>query len=385
MKPLIKWPGGKTGEISRILHLIPEYDRYIEPFVGGGALYFYLNPERAVINDTSEYLMLFYRLLKEQNEEFHRIIALYDRCFGALKENCDRSYPKILDLYRLFEAADTAGIDAAGLGIHKVLTEEIACAPQVVSDLIADEAEYLKRMQDAVLDKMARTVKNTRKKPFSDRDLKKNLVTGFTGGFYLYFRSVFNDIAAGRLLCSDAYKAANFYFVREYCYGSMFRYNADGEFNIPYGGASYNKKDLTAKIRQMFQPDTLSLLSRTTLCCEDFEPMLEKLSLTERDFVFLDPPYDTEFSDYEGKDFAQEDHRRLAAWMERTSARFLLIIKDTAFVRSLYEGKFRMLPFDNQYSYNVRSRNQRQAQHLIITNIPEDEVPWIHEVVYEEI
>ena len=40
LKPLIKWPGGKTNELDRFLSLIPSYDRYIEPFVGGGALYF---------------------------------------------------------------------------------------------------------------------------------------------------------------------------------------------------------------------------------------------------------------------------------------------------------------------------------------------------------
>lgn len=38
MNPLIKWPGGKSGEIKKIEHLIPKHSRYIEPFFGGGAL-----------------------------------------------------------------------------------------------------------------------------------------------------------------------------------------------------------------------------------------------------------------------------------------------------------------------------------------------------------
>ena len=42
MNPLIKWPGGKSSEIKQIKHLIPEFNRYVEPFFGGGALYFYL-------------------------------------------------------------------------------------------------------------------------------------------------------------------------------------------------------------------------------------------------------------------------------------------------------------------------------------------------------
>lgn len=59
----------------------------------------------------------------------------------------------------------------------------------------------------------------------------------------MYFRKVFNDINLGKISNqSMQYQAANFYFIREYCYGSMFRYNSKGEFNIPYGGMSYNKK-----------------------------------------------------------------------------------------------------------------------------------------------
>ena len=40
LKPLIKWSGGKQDEINKIINYIPEYETYIEPFFGGGALYF---------------------------------------------------------------------------------------------------------------------------------------------------------------------------------------------------------------------------------------------------------------------------------------------------------------------------------------------------------
>ena len=64
MRPIIKWPGGKSGEIEKILPLIPAYDRYIEPFFGGGALFFHLKPSRAAVNDISADLMEFYRLVR---------------------------------------------------------------------------------------------------------------------------------------------------------------------------------------------------------------------------------------------------------------------------------------------------------------------------------
>ena len=55
---LIKWPGGKSSEIKEFKELIPEYSRYIEPFFGGGAVFFHEKPEKAIINDISENLII---------------------------------------------------------------------------------------------------------------------------------------------------------------------------------------------------------------------------------------------------------------------------------------------------------------------------------------
>ncbi|MBQ6322640.1 MAG: DNA adenine methylase [Lachnospiraceae bacterium] len=379
-KPLIKWPGGKSSEIRQFLSLIPDYDRYIEPFVGGGALYFYLRPQSAIINDISENLMEFYRLVKENDPELHRILDLQCRSFDALKNQCRHRFADLMNLYLLIDFADREKLDISRLGICGQLVREIAGHESVLCELIPDREEFFRVMERSVEDKLIRTARNNRKKTFSEKDLKANIVTGFTGGYYLYFRGVFNDIAARRMLCSPPYRAANFYFIREYCYGSMFRYNSNGEFNIPYGGVSYDKKDLHAKIEAIFSEETISLLARTQLFCQDFEELMNSLTITERDFLFLDPPYDTEFSDYEGKDFAREDQRRLAAFLEKTSAKFLLVIKNTEFIAALYANlPFRVLTVENRYSYNVRSRNDRRSEHLLITNIPEDTIPWLRE------
>jgi DNA adenine methylase len=65
MKPLIKYRGGKSNEISQIVKHIPSYkSRYIEPFFGGGALYFHLEPKQAIINDINSKLMDFYSGVK---------------------------------------------------------------------------------------------------------------------------------------------------------------------------------------------------------------------------------------------------------------------------------------------------------------------------------
>ena len=221
------------------------------------------------------------------------------------------------------------------------------------------------------VDKIKRTVTNDKKASFSDDDLKNNLITGFTSGYYMYFRKIYNDINLGRnTSVSKQYKVANFYFIREYCYGSMFRYNRQGEFNIPYGGISYNRKNFKEKIDNMFNNEVEDVFDGTDIYCTDFVDFLDNIELNSDDFMFLDPPYDTDFSNYEGKDFTKKDQERLAEALKKTKAQFILVIKNTEFIYSLYKDIFQILTFDNQYTYNVRSRNNRNVEHLIITNLP---------------
>ena len=53
-KPYLKWAGGKTQLFREIERRIPtEYGRYIEPFVGGGAVFFGLRPKEAIISDSN--------------------------------------------------------------------------------------------------------------------------------------------------------------------------------------------------------------------------------------------------------------------------------------------------------------------------------------------
>lgn len=362
MNTIIKWPGGKSREIEMIKDLIPEkYDRYIEPFFGGGALYFHLNPKKAAINDCSAALMEFYRLVKDRDAELKKLLYRYNESFQHLLSVCDRNGPALL---RIFAKREADGITAVLDDMMPKILEGMG------SDLILNEEQFTRMMHQMVSDKFDRTIANHHKMPFSEEDLLENLITGFTSGFYMYFRKVYNDLALGKTDASDGYKAANFYFIREYCYGSMFRYNTKGEFNIPYGGMSYNRKDMKSKLDRIFDEDVVSLLGRTDIACQDFEDFVDAAELTEADFMFLDPPYDTEFSDYEGKAFTKLDQARLAVLLRKTKAKFILIIKNTEFIYSLYEQDFTILTFDKQYTYNVRSRNVRGAEHLIVTNLP---------------
>lgn len=84
MNPVLKYRGGKSREIPSFLRYIPDdFDRYIEPFFGGGAVYFYLEPDSAILNDVNQKLMTFYTQLKEQyplmRKQLDKIQTEYER------------------------------------------------------------------------------------------------------------------------------------------------------------------------------------------------------------------------------------------------------------------------------------------------------------------
>lgn len=84
MNPVLKYRGGKSREIPRFLQCIPDsFDRYIEPFFGGGAVYFYLEPENAIINDVNERLMLFYQQLRDNYSEMRVQLDELQRVYEA--------------------------------------------------------------------------------------------------------------------------------------------------------------------------------------------------------------------------------------------------------------------------------------------------------------
>lgn len=101
VKPVVKWVGGKRQLLPEIKKRLPEkIGTYYEPFVGGGAVFFALQPQKAVINDINPELINLYRVIKEQVDfliddlKKHKNEADY---FYAIRE-LDRDYKKYQNL-----------------------------------------------------------------------------------------------------------------------------------------------------------------------------------------------------------------------------------------------------------------------------------------------
>ncbi len=258
LKPLIKWYGGKNDEIKIFEKYFPDnYDTYIEPFVGGGSVYFYLNPKKAIINDIHKELIDFYISISNGKSR-----DIYD--FMNKSPNDEITYYNIRDEME-----------------------------------IKDELDNAKR----------------------------------------------------------------FYYQRKTCFRGMLRYNKNGKFNIPFGKyKNIHYDDLTNSNYE-------ELLKRTEILNKDFSYIFENYN-DENNFMFIDPPYDSEFTDYGYCQFGKDEHLKLAEYFKTTKIKCLLIIGKTDFIKELYkeyivdeyEKKYRFKIYDN------RINDLMNTKHLIIKN-----------------
>ncbi len=94
--PFVKWAGGKRQLLSQFSTYLPKkFKKYIEPFVGGGALFFYLIPERAILIDDNWELINSYRVIQKKVDE---LITLLEN-----HKNESEYYYKIRNVDRIFE------------------------------------------------------------------------------------------------------------------------------------------------------------------------------------------------------------------------------------------------------------------------------------------
>ncbi|AMR75380.1 DNA adenine methylase [Borrelia hermsii] len=79
IRPVLKWAGGKKNLLKVILNNIPlSFNNYIEPFVGGGALFFALNLKNSIINDINSNLINFYREIAYNLDNFLLEVEKYN-------------------------------------------------------------------------------------------------------------------------------------------------------------------------------------------------------------------------------------------------------------------------------------------------------------------
>lgn len=106
-QPFLKWAGGKRQLIKEINKLIPKkYNKYYEPFLGGGALLFYLQPSRTVVNDSNADLINCYQVLRDNPDKLLEVIGEFENTkdFFYKTREMDRQ-PSYAELSPVIKAA----------------------------------------------------------------------------------------------------------------------------------------------------------------------------------------------------------------------------------------------------------------------------------------
>lgn len=255
--PLVKWSGGKRDEIDKILpHLPASYEVYIEPFIGGGSLYFHLKPESAVINDVHKELIDLYSAIKNGHSS---------------------------EIYEYMKAHDN--------------TEEVYY--KVRATIPADDVENAKR----------------------------------------------------------------FFYLRKTCYRGMLRYNRQGKFNIPFGKyKTYNYEEI---LNEQYE----QVLKNTEIYNQDFSFIFDNYD-SPNNFMFLDPPYDSEFTDYGYCVFGKAEQIKLNSLFKETKIKCLMIIGKTPFIEELYAG-YIVDEYEKKYRFKLHSGrvdDKINTTHLVIKN-----------------
>ena len=293
---------------------IPQYEgRYFEPFFGGGAMYFHIEPERAVINDINTKLMDFYRAVQQNYQHLSKELAMIEEIYSNNRADYE------------------------------------ALKQQHPDERVVDKNEALYyNMRDMY---------NGLKEPkYSDAALYYFInKTSYSGMIRL--RDMYNGLKEPKY--SDA---ALYYFINKTSYSGMIRYNTKGEYNVPYGRYKHLNTSLLSEHHHY-------LLLNTDIYNSDYKNIFD---LTENnDFVFLDPPYDCIFSDYGNEEyrdgFSEENHRKLANDFQNLNCKAMLVIGATSLTRELYRGSIKA-EYDKNYSVNIRNRFHAEAVHLIVTN-----------------
>lgn len=141
---------------------------------------------------------------------------------------------------------------------------------------------------------------------------------------YYHHRSEFNRLVTGRGLPTR--KAAElFYYLNRTCYNGLCRFNREGRFNVPFG--HYKRINYTRDFE----------IYRGVLSGWRFEDVdFEDLELESGDFIYADPPYDVQFTQYSKNGFDWLEQERLALWLTNHDGPVIISNQATERVVRLY-------------------------------------------------
>lgn len=276
ISPIVKWVGGKRQLLSQIMPLIKkDCSTYVEPFVGGGAVFFELQPKKAIINDFNEELINVYNVVRDFPEKLIFELEQHNT------HNSEEYFYNIRSLDRLSEYESMTSVQ----------------------------------------------------------------------------------------------KAARILYLNKTCFNGLFRVNAAGQFNSPYG--KYKNPNIvnSTTIRAMSKYLNKNKIS---IRCGDYKDVLK--GLRKGSFVYLDPPYmpissSSSFTGYTENGFSFEQQvelKRECDKLRKKGISFLQSNSDCPEIRELYKD-YEVITVQARRNINSNAKKRGEINEVLICYDPEKE------------
>lgn len=370
LTPILKWAGGKEQELKHIHPAMPKkINNFYEPFIGGGAVYFSMDSKKMFINDKSHELINLYNAIASEDKQFYNLIDEMILNWKALEKIRETNRDEFIKNYKNFSSNICDENQMKDIIFEFVVHHIDEFNSMFNSSFNKELPNFSNELNKNILNKMKRMKKiELERGKLPDNDILDNMESALKSAFYMHFRHLYNNIHNNNI--NHSFATAIFFFIRNYAYSGMFRYNKSGGFNVPYGGIGYNRKNLSKKVDYLKSKELVKHLSKTTIDNLDFEEFFIKNKPKKDDFIFLDPPYDSEFSTYAQNEFTRDDQIRLANYLVKDcKANWMMVIKHTDFIYDLYnKPNINIGIFSKKYLVNFQNRNDKKVEHLVITN-----------------
>lgn len=301
-KPFLKWAGGKTQLIEQIQHYFPralkrgEITRYVEPFAGSGALFFFVAQNYPVeafyLFDVNEELVIAYKTIQENvNELIRKLESMQEEYFALTETDQEEKFYAVRHQFN----HERRNID-------------------------------FDHYQTEWIERTAQTI-----------------------------------------------------FLNRTCFNGLFRVNARGEFNVPFGRYKNPQICNAENLRQVSR-----VLQRAKIERGDF---INCDAVVNADtFVYFDPPYrpispTASFTSYSKFEFGDNEQRRLAEFYKKLDARGAQLMlsnsdpknenPDDHFFESLYEG-FNIRRVQASRMINCDATKRGKINELLVMNYETD-------------
>ena len=188
---------------------------------------------------------LYKNIKSDNNKELFQSLSTIDDYWKLLDEIYERNKCVFINAYTNLRNDKNFKLKVEVENIIKTLEQDFT--NPLTNTFNFDFKFYLKELNVNVFRKMTRMRKiELEKGLLSDEDVDLNILTALKSSFYMYFRQLYNKPTKYNI--NSFIYSSIYFFIRNYTYSGMFRYNSNGDFNVPYGGIGYNNNSLDKKL-----------------------------------------------------------------------------------------------------------------------------------------